>query len=191
MSWLSHGPNGRSGRVHHGGVAVVNDSGDKDSSLTAMPGDSPVGPTSPDQPAHEQSGLEQSGLDATPSLVAAREGSSPAPRRPSRLAPVAGLVLFVYALWWSGSLVAVVSHETFNAWQRAYTALAGRLMIGVVMVAALHHTFDGALRIVAGESEAGAVWAERLRPTAAFLTLALGLPAALVVVWPAVRGWGI
>jgi len=167
---------GRLGTVVAPNGAVMTAPSDEVPPSVAMAGAPASEPASP-----ESSSTVGSSREATPFPVA---------RRSSPLAPAAGLVLFAYAVWWSGSLVAVVSHETFNAWQRAYAGLAGRMAIGVVLVAALHHTFEGALRIVAGESAAGAARAERLRPLAAFFTLALGLPAVLVVVWPAVRAWG-
>lgn len=124
----------------------------------------------------------------------------------SRFGVACGVVLFAYTVWWSGSLaLATASRATFNATHRGYAGVAGRLVIAVVMVAGIFHTVVGLAGLLDSDSDSdsgadadpaagarGAVprrIAGWLRAGAPFLTGALGLPAALIVLWPAIRGW--
>lgn len=104
----------------------------------------------------------------------------------TRLAAIAGVVVFLYALWWAGSLaVAAFSPASFNGLQRGYRSIGVRAALAVVALAAVHHLTHGIARLVSAEAP-GTERAARARTAATFLTGALGLPVALVVLWPAV-----
>ncbi|MEZ5145364.1 MAG: hypothetical protein R2726_23065 [Acidimicrobiales bacterium] len=114
----------------------------------------------------------------------------PLARRRLRWGPVAGLVVFAYAIWAAIDLVvAGVSRGAFTRLHSLYDSVGVRLVLSVVVVAALFHSLDG-LRRMLEELRPGVAAHERVgRAAVAFVTAALAMPAVALVLWPSVQGW--
>jgi succinate dehydrogenase cytochrome b subunit len=114
----------------------------------------------------------------------------PAGRWSTRRHRLSGFVVLVWALWIVVQLVVLrVDPLRFDQLHDWSGALGARLAACAVLAALLYHALDG-LRIVVLESVR--VPGPRLRglvdATVLFLWLALGVPAATVVLWPAIEG---
>lgn len=103
---------------------------------------------------------------------------------------VTGVVAFAYAIWASVDvLVLSRSGPRFSELHQRYGNLGVRLVFAAVVVALLFHGLDG-VRVALGDLVPATRRADRWsRAAVRFLVPAVGIPAALVVVWPAVRGW--
>ena len=111
------------------------------------------------------------------------------PLRRSRIDVVAGVVLLVYALWVTVQLAALlVSEETYDDLAGLHAGLVPRLALGLVLLAGIWHTAQGALALLATRVPALARRPGPIRQVVAFVTLAAGIPGALVVLWPALVG---
>ena len=109
--------------------------------------------------------------------------------RRSRLDVAAGVVLVTYALWVTLQLGAsVVGDEAFDALARQHAGVVGRMLLSIVVLAALWHTAQGALALLAGPWPAVRRHEGPARQVCAFVTLAAGIPAVTVVLWPVVAG---
>jgi succinate dehydrogenase hydrophobic anchor subunit len=110
-----------------------------------------------------------------------------APRRAGRLA---GIAAFAYVCWYIAGLVVLdVSPSAYNALNRFYGSLGFRVVLAGVLLALVFHLIDG-LRVTVEDLIPG--WDRHdllLRTITGFLVPVVWIPAALVVVWPAVRGW--
>lgn len=112
-------------------------------------------------------------------------------RPPSRrIGRMAGVVSFVYVCWYIAGLVVLeASPSAYNALNRFYGSLGFRVVLAAVLLALVFHLVDG-LRVTVEDLVPG--WDRHdlvLRTIARFLVPVMWIPAALVVVWPAVRGW--
>lgn len=63
-----------------------------------------------------------------------------------------------------------------------------RVGLCVVVVAAVHHAFDGLRVALVDLFPRTAGWSERLRALTDFVTAAAGIPVSLVILWPVVGG---
>jgi len=124
------------------------------------------------------------GAATAPGATSAAPG--PARRRVRRVrwGAVAGTVVLVYVLAYSVALSRISDRNSFNRWGADMGSLGARLVICVVVLAALFHTFDG-LRRMLGEVAPALVGRDRqLRAAALFATWALALPCFAVILWP-------
>ena len=98
-------------------------------------------------------------------------------------------MLVTYALWVTLQLGAsVVGDEAFDALARQHAGVVGRMLLSIVVLAALWHTAQGALALLAGPWPAVRRHEGPARQFCAFVTLAVGIPAVTVVLWPVVAG---
>lgn len=104
--------------------------------------------------------------------------------------PLTGLVAFAYVLWYVVDLaVLAVSAPAYNALHRFYGSLAMRVVWCAVLLALLFHALDGLRRtLVDLVPRFGRVdrWSRAL---VRFLLPAIGIPGAVVLLWPSIRWW--
>lgn len=117
---------------------------------------------------------------------AASEGASGT----RRLAAVAGVGSVLYVAWIVVDLVVLaISGTAYTSMHEALGSLPARSILCLAWLALLYHGADG-LRVVATDF---APRLERrdpgLRWAVGFVVFAVWIPTALVIVWPAVRGW--
>ena len=111
------------------------------------------------------------------------------PLRRGRIDVAAGVVLLGYAVWITVQLATLlVSEEAYDDLAGLHAGLVPRLALGLVLLAGIWHTVQGALALLAARVPALARRPGPIRQVAAFVTLAAGIPGALVVLWPAVVG---
>ncbi len=101
-----------------------------------------------------------------------------------RWGAVSGTVVLVYVLAYCLVLGQVSSRDRFNRWGAAMGSLGARLVLCLVVLATLFHTFDGLRRMLPDVAPSLAGQDRRLRAAALFATWALALPAFAVIVWP-------
>jgi hypothetical protein len=106
------------------------------------------------------------------------------PRRRVRWGAVAGTVVFLYVVGLSVALVGLDDRNRFNRWAGWLHSLGGRIVISLVVLAAAFDTFDGLRRLVIGLVPAWGRLDARLRAVVLFLTWALVIPAAVVIIGP-------
>lgn len=144
------------------------------------PGTDPSGRPAPDPAADGGEG------------AGAGTGAGPGRRSPRRIdwRAVTGLVAFAYVVWASVDLLVLArSGPVFTDLHRHYGNLGVRVVFAGVVVALLHHGLDG-MRVALEDLVPATRRADRwLRALTRFGVPAVGIPAALVLVWPAVRGW--
>lgn len=112
------------------------------------------------------------------------------PRRKIRWGALTGLVSFLYLVF------VAVEVSLAGAAGKAYTRLhqlagngVARFVLAAVVPALIFHGLNG-LRIVVQESVPSAAARERrLRFAVQFLTFAMAVPLAFVIVWPTVSEW--
>jgi succinate dehydrogenase/fumarate reductase cytochrome b subunit len=115
----------------------------------------------------------------------------PSPPRPSPsgLATVAAFVLYGWVLVWSAAIAAAgFDVSMFNGLWRLAGTIGGRILLCLVVVCALFHTVDGLRRLVLDGAREVARVDLAARLAAVFLTAALGVPASVVILWPALGG---
>jgi succinate dehydrogenase/fumarate reductase cytochrome b subunit len=120
------------------------------------------------------------GTAPSPSVGASARGRV----RRVRWGAVAGTVVLAYVLVFSVVLSQVSSRDRFNRWGAAMGSLGARLVLCVVVLATLFHTFDGLRRMLPDVVPALVDQDRRLRAAALFATWALALPCFAVLVWP-------
>jgi succinate dehydrogenase/fumarate reductase cytochrome b subunit len=110
-----------------------------------------------------------------------------AERRRDRRVPwgaVAGTVVLAYVVVEAVALLSVDDRNRFNRWGAAMGSIGARLVLSGVLLAALFHTLDGLRRLVVGVAPSVERRDDQLRLAVVFLTWALAVPAAAVVIWP-------
>ena len=108
----------------------------------------------------------------------------------SRAAHVAGLASFAYVVWYVGSLVLLgLNPSAYNRFNQFYASVGARAVLAAVLGALIFHLLDG-LRATAQQFLPRFAGHELvLRSAVGFLTFALWIPGALIVMWPAIRSW--
>jgi succinate dehydrogenase hydrophobic anchor subunit len=116
--------------------------------------------------------------------------ADPAPGgRQVRWGAVSGIVVYGWVVAWAVGLVVLqVGRSSFNRYYDLLGNAVARVALAVVVVAALFHTLDGLRRLSAGSSSAMRRHDETLQVVCLFVTFALGVPAALVILWPRLDG---
>jgi succinate dehydrogenase/fumarate reductase cytochrome b subunit len=107
-----------------------------------------------------------------------------APTRSSRWGAISGIVVFGYAVILAVAISQIGDRNRFNRWGGALGSLGARLVLAVVVGAALFHALDGLRRMVQELAPGIVARDQQLRAGVLFLTWALALPAAAVIVWP-------
>jgi succinate dehydrogenase/fumarate reductase cytochrome b subunit len=92
--------------------------------------------------------------------------------------------VLVYVVAQCLALLTIGDRNRFNRLGAAMGSLGARLILCAVVLAALFHTLDGLRRLLAEVAPAVRRRDEPIRAGVLFATLALGLPAMAVVVWP-------
>jgi succinate dehydrogenase/fumarate reductase cytochrome b subunit len=92
--------------------------------------------------------------------------------------------VLVYLLVYSLALSQIANRDTFNRWGQAMGSLGARLVLCVVVLAALFHTFDGLRRLLPDVVPSLVGRDRQLRAAVLFATWALALPAFAALVWP-------
>jgi succinate dehydrogenase hydrophobic anchor subunit len=112
------------------------------------------------------------------------EQSPPVVRRRVRWGAVAGVVVLAYVLVLSAVLVGIGDRNRFNRWAGLAHSIGGRIVVALVVLAALFHTFDGLRRLLVEVAPSLARHDVRLRTGVLFLTWALAIPAGVMIVGP-------
>ena len=97
---------------------------------------------------------------------------------------MAGSVLLVYVVVEAIALLSINDRNRFNRWGEALGSIGARIVVSVVILAALFHTLDGLRRLLVGTVPAASRHDDGLSTAVVFSTWALAVPAAAVVVWP-------
>lgn len=161
-----------------------------------LEGSAPAGGTAarPSRTPSDQPTIDWSGrsllADADGDDGSAGDPDTTGPSGTRRLAILAGIVSFAYIAWVVVDLVVLaVSGTAYTSMHRALSSLGARSVLCVAWLALLHHGLDG-LRIVATEFVPRLRARDRLlRGLVAFVLFAVWIPTALIIVWPAIRGW--
>ena len=101
-----------------------------------------------------------------------------------RWGAVAGSIVLVYVVVEAIALLSINDRNQFNRWGAGMGSLGARLVVSVVILAALFHTLDGLRRLLVGILPTAGRHDDQLRIGVVFLTWALAVPAAAVVIWP-------
>ena len=108
----------------------------------------------------------------------------PVARRRVRWGAVAGVVVFAYVVALSLMLVGIGDRNRFNRWAGLAHSIGGRIVLALVVLAALFHTFDGLRRLLVEVAPTLGRHDVRLRAGVLFLTWALAIPAGVMIIGP-------
>ncbi|HEY5154060.1 MAG TPA: hypothetical protein VIJ47_04950 [Acidimicrobiales bacterium] len=97
---------------------------------------------------------------------------------------MAGVVVLAYVVVEAVALLSINDRNQFNRWGAAMGSIGARLVLAAVLLAALFHTLDGMRRLVLELGPGIERHDDQLRTAVVFLTWALAVPAAAVLVWP-------
>lgn len=101
-----------------------------------------------------------------------------------RWGAVTGSVVLAYVVVEAVALLSIDDRNRFNRWGAAMGSIGARLVLSAVIVAAVFHTLDGLRRLVVGAAPGTGRHDDQLRLGVVFLTWALAVPAATVMIWP-------
>jgi seryl-tRNA synthetase len=102
----------------------------------------------------------------------------------SRWGAIAGLVVLAYVVVWAAVISQIANRNRFNRWGAAFGSLGARVVMCVVVLAALFHTFDGLRRSVLVVAPTTRSHDVVLRAGVRFATWVLALPCAAAIIWP-------
>jgi succinate dehydrogenase hydrophobic anchor subunit len=110
-------------------------------------------------------------------------------RRRLRWGAVSALVTLAFVVVVAGALVVLGRDRgAFNRLADLADGVGARAVLAGVVVAAIHHTFDGLRVAVTDLVPSWRAHDRGLRLLNRFSLGALGIPAAVVILWPAVAG---
>ena len=140
-----------------------------------------------DEPREAEVGMtepraDEAGLMTDEPEPAGHEDAVPRSRLP--WAAISGVVVLVYLVVWGLALSRIADRTRFNRWGDAMGSLGARLVICVVVLAVLFHTFDGIRRLLAEAVPKTRAHDVQLRAWALFATWAIALPCFAAIVWP-------
>jgi succinate dehydrogenase/fumarate reductase cytochrome b subunit len=105
---------------------------------------------------------------------------------------VAGALTLAYVVWYALDLTTLaVDPFLFNRVHAVADSLVTRLVFTVLFLGVLVHATDGLQRAVVDLWPRWHRHAVGLRAAGGFVTMAVWVPAALVIVWPSVRWWWV
>jgi succinate dehydrogenase/fumarate reductase cytochrome b subunit len=90
----------------------------------------------------------------------------------------------VYVVVEAIALLSINDRNQFNRWGAGMGSIGARLVLSAVILAAVFHTLDGLRRLAVGMAAVAGRHDDQLRIGVVFLTWALAVPAAAVVIWP-------
>lgn len=103
-------------------------------------------------------------------------------RPPWRVGRIAGLVTFVWVLVWGGAIAVLgFDRRSYSTLVRGSGNIVVRVLLGVVVFAAVLHAVDGIGRLLHADHE-------RTRAVAWFFAIAIGVPSLAMLVWPFIEG---
>lgn len=103
-------------------------------------------------------------------------------RRPVPWGPMCGAVTLIYVVAVAADrMLLAADGVTYNDVHRHLDGPLPRVLLAVVLVACLFHTLDGVRRLLAPAAASDGTAA---RAAVAFATGAIGIPVAVVVLWP-------
>lgn len=107
-----------------------------------------------------------------------------------RLAALAGAASLAYVVWVIVDLVVLsTSGVAYTQMHQSLGSLGFRLVLCAAWLALLYHGLDG-VRVALLDTVPRLAARERVaRGMVSFVLLAIWIPTALVIVWPAVRRW--
>jgi len=108
----------------------------------------------------------------------------PVARRRVRWGAVSGVVVFAYVVVLSVVLVGIGDRNRFNRWTGLAHSIGGRIVVTLVVLAALFHTFDGLRRLLVEVAPSVDRHDRRMRSGVLFLTWALAIPAGVMIIGP-------
>jgi succinate dehydrogenase hydrophobic anchor subunit len=94
------------------------------------------------------------------------------------------MVVLVYVIVEALALLSIDDRNRFNRWGGAMGNIGARVVVSLVLLAALFHTLDGLRRLVTSAVPGAGRHDGRLRSGVLFLTWALAVPTAVVVIGP-------
>jgi succinate dehydrogenase/fumarate reductase cytochrome b subunit len=109
---------------------------------------------------------------------------APTARRRVRWGAIAGVAVLAYVVVLSVALVGLDHRTRFNRWSEVFDSLGARLVLCLVVLAALFHTLDGIRRLVVEFAPSTVRHDVRMRTGVLFLTWALVIPAGVMIVGP-------
>jgi succinate dehydrogenase hydrophobic anchor subunit len=145
-------------------------------------------PESPERPSTEAA----VGADEPPDTDApGHESTAHAPAaRGRRWGMVGGLVSLAYVCWYIVDLVVLDTNPSgFTAAHRVYGNVAFRGLFALVFLAIVFHGLDGLRVTVTDALPRSRRHDVGLRAAVRFATFAVWIPAAVALLWPAIREW--
>ncbi len=120
-------------------------------------------------------------MTSEPSLDGEPDGRG----RTLSLGVIAGLVVYAYVVVAVLQLVLLErDRPRFDSLHRSFHQWPYRVAIAVAALAGIFHTLDGLCRVLEDLRPQERARDTRIRTAVAFLTFALGVPAAAVILWP-------
>jgi succinate dehydrogenase hydrophobic anchor subunit len=111
------------------------------------------------------------------------------PRRALSGGAIAGVVLYAYVVVAVLQLVVLErDRSSYDSLHRSFHQLPYRALIAVAAVAGIFHALDGLRRTIGDLLPRDRSDDGHLRTVVAFLTFAIGVPAAAVILWPSLTG---
>jgi len=115
-----------------------------------------------------------------------------APRHGVRGRAVAGALTLVYVIWYALDLTTLaVDPFLFNRVHAVADSLVTRTVFAVLFLGVLFHATEGLQRAVVDLWPRWDRHTVGLRAAGGFVTMAVWVPAALVIVWPSIRQWWV
>lgn len=116
-----------------------------------------------------------------------RDGEAPSARRTIRWGALAGTVTFLYVVFFAIEIaVAGLSPRVYNRLHQIQGNAFSRLVLALVVLAAIFHGLNGLRVTVCDMAPKLNAHEQGMRFAVQFLTFAVGIPAAFVVLWPSI-----
>ena len=161
----------------------------------AATGDESSNATDVDVDVDAATGADESAPPADASIGGAgpTDGASVVPAAPvgrRRWGVLAGLVLYAYAAFLAIEMGAAgIDTRAFGRLHQIQGNVLVRFVLAGVLLAALFHSLNGLRIIVLAAVPRWSRHDEAVRSLVQFLTFAVGIPGAFVIVWPSVWEW--
>ena len=105
---------------------------------------------------------------------------------------VAGVLTLAYVVWYAVDLTTLaIDPFLFNRVHAVADSLLSRSVFAGLFLAVLVHATDGLQRAVVDLWPAWGRHAVGLRAAGGFVTMAVWVPGALVILWPSIRSWWV
>jgi succinate dehydrogenase/fumarate reductase cytochrome b subunit len=146
----------------------------------------------PDEAQPEEAGPDDADRHEAPSAPGSPDGPAALRRPGARWRAVAGSLTLAYVVWYAVDLTTLaVDPFLFNRVHAVADNLVTRLVLAVLFGGVLVHATDGLQRAVVDLWPRWERHAVGLRAAGGFVTMAVWVPAALIIVWPSIRWWWV